>query len=373
MENSFEFINKGFIRSALFMGVALFLAGCSWGDGDKIIGGVLKSTDGGVNFERKNTINEKENIQKVNVLSIAIDPTNSQYLILGTEELGIFVSENSGETWQKVSNALKVYDIVFNPADPQIVYATGFDEGQGKILKSNNKGKEWSAVYGEPKGESMILSLAVDSFDPNVVFAGSTQGLILKTENAGRDWESIGQLKDAIMAIELDKGDTRDIYFLVSKDGIFKIDHSKDIKPDDKGKLPKNENQQEGGVEIISLEDQVDARNLFVLKADIKKPKLVFAAGEDGLFKSEDGGNSWEKIPTLLSTESSDKLTIRSLAIVGQDSQLIYFSVRGVFYKSEDGGNSWQTFEINNKNAVGNIAVDPTNEQTIYLGIREIQ
>ncbi len=90
----------------------------------------------------------------------------------------------------------------------------------------------------------------------------------------------------------------------------------------------------------------------------------------DGLYKSTDAGDNWTKVG-LDSTEHIAKIIIDP-----KNSNVIYAAAPGPLwsdskhrglYKSTDGGDTWnKIFYINEKTGCADIAVDPTNPDVIY-------
>lgn len=76
------------------------------------------------------------------------------------------------------------------------------------------------------------------------------------------------------------------------------------------------------------------------------EPETVFAATEDGLCKSTDGGAHWRLLPQTgrkeLRITGERNLSIRSIAVDPRDGRVVYAaSPGGRVYKSTDGGQSW--------------------------------
>ncbi|MEO8514582.1 MAG: hypothetical protein ABI543_13555, partial [Ignavibacteria bacterium] len=105
-----------------------------------------------------------------------------------------------------------------------------------------------------------------------------------------------------------------------------------------------------------------------------------------GVFKSDNGGDSWQFISSYATTISG--LYIQGLAVHPSNNNTIYIACgtsyrttdesRGV-WKTIDGGNTW-THVLQNVNFSGNddirwggesIAIDPGNPETVYAGGRE--
>ncbi|MBN8667031.1 MAG: hypothetical protein J0M30_05955 [Chitinophagales bacterium] len=129
-------------------------------------------------------------------------------------------------------------------------------------------------------------------------------------------------------------------------------------------------------------------QSIGAIAIDQKNPKTIYAGtGEsnmrnsvsigDGLYKSTDGGDNWKKIG-LDSTEH-----IAGIAIDPVNSNTIYVAAPGPLwsdskhrglYKSTDGGNTWNlVLYINEKTGCADIEIDPTQPETIYASTWEFR
>ena len=128
-----------------------------------------------------------------------------------------------------------------------------------------------------------------------------------------------------------------------------------------------------------------DTIPVFSLTIDPNNPEIVWV-GFDGItavYRSADGGGSWEKRITGI-TETQG-LAIRSIAVEPGNSQVVYAGgevasyvwagenrngrefdrVQGVVYKSIDAGLTWQAV-LRAENLVRYVLIDPTDVNTLY-------
>ena len=129
-------------------------------------------------------------------------------------------------------------------------------------------------------------------------------------------------------------------------------------------------------------------QSIGAIAIDQKNPKIIYAAtGEsnmrnsvsigNGLYKSTDAGDNWTKIG-LDSTEH-----IAKIAIDPSNASTIYVAAPGPLwsdskhrglYKSTDGGSTWnKILYINEKAGCADIEIDPSNPQTIYASTWEFR
>lgn len=145
--------------------------------------GVLKSTDGGITW---NSTGMNFNIiQSRKIARIIIDPSNTNIVYAGTSA-GIYKTYDAGVTWSQVSGS-GIQDMEMKPGDPLTLYAC-----RTTFIKSTNGGATWTTVTtGLPQSSAVSrLAIAVTKDDPNYVYivAGQTgtqgfQGIYLSTNS----------------------------------------------------------------------------------------------------------------------------------------------------------------------------------------------
>ncbi len=96
-------------------------------------GGVYKTIDGGKNWKR---LTLPPNPAGYDGISVIIDPTNTQRVYFTTENIGLYVSENAGKSWQRVT------DIPFAS-----IQRVAFDTAHKKIFVGTNGNGVWRKDY----------------------------------------------------------------------------------------------------------------------------------------------------------------------------------------------------------------------------------
>lgn len=98
-------------------------------------GGIYKTTDGGKTWRRLDVRFPPEYLSYVHTFTPVIHPRDPNILFLTTGTHGIFVSEDSGETWDewRAIPFINVHRITFDPSDSDVMYITTFGGGVWKV------------------------------------------------------------------------------------------------------------------------------------------------------------------------------------------------------------------------------------------------
>ncbi len=155
--------------------------------------GVIKSTDGGKNWEIANLPYEYKN--KIIITKIIVDPSNENKVFVATSN-GLFYTEDGFATCSQISmNYCYIKDITFKPYNPSIMYSALADNSGWGIYKSTNKGIDW--VCKLKLDSASRIAIGVTSLNANLVFAiavnrynGGFLGFY-KSDDSGESWELV--------------------------------------------------------------------------------------------------------------------------------------------------------------------------------------
>ena len=188
-------------------GEACIRGNISFGDG------VYKSTDGGKTWANAGL---KDTRHIGNVIVHPADPDTAYVAALGhaygaNAERGIFRTRDGGKSWEKIlylDDRTGGSDIVFDPANPRILFAAMWEgyrtpwslhSGGAKdgLLRSADGGSTWKRVEGNglPEGPLGKIGVAVSGADSNVVYAliEAKKGGLYRSADGGEHWSLINE------------------------------------------------------------------------------------------------------------------------------------------------------------------------------------
>jgi len=148
--------------------------------------GLYRSIDGGKTFDRINTSHGDHH-------GLWIDPNNTNRMINGNDG-GATISVDGGKNWSSIYNqpTVQFYHITADNDFPYRVYGAQQDNSTVGILTRSDRGyidrPDWDAVGG---GESGYI--AVDPRDSNIVYAGSYFGYITRFDRRTNQAENVQQ------------------------------------------------------------------------------------------------------------------------------------------------------------------------------------
>src|SRR5882757_7610819 len=203
------------------------------------------------------------------ILSMVIDPENSARLILGTERLGIQISDNGGQTYRASNQGFSHRRIVDAATDPQhsertlVVLTSSFEP----LLETADAGRTWTPLAaGLTSGPPRHVFASPDGW-----LAAPGPGGLMRYDNSKASWVAVDQVIEK-------------------------------AAPSQPRQIATVEKALAGAAKAPAKSSTSAAVKLTVpFRARVNEmafsPSAWYAAAEEGLFVSRDRGRSWSAVP----------------------------------------------------------------------------
>lgn len=261
----------------------------------------------------------------------------------------------------------------------------------GGVWKSTDYGNTWAPIF-DGQGTGSIGALAVAPSDPNTIYVGSGEGLqrpdlsfgngIYKSTDAGRTWQHLG-LRDGqqIASLAVDPRDPNRLFVAVlghpygpnKERGVYR---SLDGGNSFQSVLYKDENTGASQVALDPGNPQIVFASLWAARQAPWEIGGSFNGPGSGLFRSDDGGTSWNQIAKGIPTFAQGLGRI-GFGIAPGDPKRMYALIDaspayGGLYRSDDAGESWK--KVNSETRIWGrgsdfacVQVDPKDPNKIYV------
>ncbi len=132
------------------------------------------------------------------ITTIAVAPTNSNVIYVGSDDSHIWVSSDNGSTWNEISDGLPirwVTRVAVDPTNENIVYATfnglRWKDPESHVFRSTDKGTSWADISSNLP-DAPVNAFAVDYVEPNRLYLGNDVGMYVSF-NSGQSWSVLGE------------------------------------------------------------------------------------------------------------------------------------------------------------------------------------
>jgi photosystem II stability/assembly factor-like uncharacterized protein len=266
-------------------------------------------------------------------------PGNPSTMFVGTASGGVFKSVNNGVTWtttfDRDASALSIGDIAIAPSDPNVIWV-GSGEANNRqssswgdgVYKSVDGGETWKHMG--LKETHHIGRMAIHPSNPDVVFAAAMGHLWGPNEERG-----LYRTKDG--------GKTWQLVLFINRDT---------------------------GIGEVAID--ADGRTVYAASYQRRRRGFGFVGGGPGaaLYRSLDGGDTWEKLSQGLPTGDLGRIGVD---ISKSRPNIVYAVIEhksaGGVYRSDDRGATWTRQSGTNPRPsyYSQIRVDPTNPDKVWI------
>lgn len=317
-------------------------------------------------------------------LAVAGHPELKKTYYFGATGGGVWKSEDGGENWLSVSNGTfgssSVGAITIAPSDPNVVYVgMGETDIRGNIspgdgmYKTTDGGHTWKHIG--LREATMIADIVVDPHDHNIVLASAMGNVftsndergIFKSTDGGTTWRNVLFRNDSTggMSLKMDPNNPRIIYaslwqayrnaYSMSSggkgSGLFKsIDGGETWN-----EITSNPGMPKGILGKINVDVSRAQRNLVW---------AMIESEHGGLFKSIDGGNTWSRVSTYAEIRQRPWY-FNHVYADPIDANTVYVLNVG-WHKSTDGGRTFTGLGSNHGDH-HDLWIDPTDPKRMIL------
>ncbi|AIE85858.1 hypothetical protein OP10G_2490 [Fimbriimonas ginsengisoli Gsoil 348] len=289
-----------------------------------------------------------------------------------------------GLKWRNIGpfRAGRVSAVAGIPGNPAVFY---MGLPNGGVWKTTSAGQTWFPVFDTVEATSAIGAIQVAPSNPSIVYAGTgeisggSEGAgVYRSDDAGATWKLLGlEGTKVIPTILVDPKDPDTVLLAATGSG---------RKPGDERGVYRTTDGGKSWTKTLFVDNQIGIQHL---ARAYDKPSVVFALSQrwyrdpasfrpgakvpsgTAIYRSADEGQTWKKLTPTGLPEINGRCTIA--VAQGTDSQRVYLIGTFGLYRSDDGGNSWRRMAADDAriaNGQGNytsgVYVDPKNPDIVY-------
>ncbi|MEL6558093.1 MAG: glycosyl hydrolase [Bacteroidota bacterium] len=289
----------------------------------------------------------------------------------------------SGLKWRNVGPALtsgRVADMAVNPNNPYEYYVA---TASGGVWKTINSGLTYTPIF-DSQGSYSIGCVTIDPSNSNVIWIGSGENNgqrsvaygdgVYKSIDGGKSWQHMGLKTSEHIGKIIVHPDNSNVVYVAAIGPLWKKGGERGLyKTTDGGK---------SWNAVLTVDEHTGVSDLVM---DPRNPDVIYATTHQrrrhvftyvsggpgsGIHKSTDGGKTWKKINKGLPGVELGRI---GLAISPANPEIIYAIVeaanrKGGFYRSTNRGASWEkrSGHSTSGNYYQEIIADPVDENIVY-------
>ncbi len=263
----------------------------------------------------------------------------------------------SGLEFRSIGPALmsgRIADITIHPEDNNLWYVA---VGSGGVWKTTNAGVTWTPVF-DGEGSYSIGCVTIDPSNSHVVWVGTGENVggrhvgygdgIYRSHDGGASWKNLGLKDSQHISRIIVHPDNSDIVWVAAQGPLWSKGGERGLyKTTDGGETWNKvlgDDEWAGVTEVV-----IDPRNpdrLYAATWQRHRNVAAYMGGGPGtgIHHSTDGGETWEQLKNGLPESNMGKI---GLAISPQQPDVLYAAIEldrrtGAVYRSADRGGSWK-------------------------------
>ena len=246
--------------------------------------------------------------------------------------------------------------VVGHPTDKNVFY---FGHGSGGLWKTEDAGTYWIPVGQGQFNYASVGAMAISEKNPDIMYVGLGEPQLrqsvswgdgmYKSVDGGENWQHIGLTDSLHIARVRIHPDNPDVVYVASMGHAFGPTEERGVfRTRDGGTTWEKvlyRNESTGAIDLVMSPGDPDVLFAALWTFERKAWGSFFGGPDGGIWRSTDGGDSWEEITAKPGLPEGDTGRI-GLTMSAADSDRVYALIDSAttsgLYRSDDVGETWR-------------------------------
>ncbi len=248
----------------------------------------------------------------------------------------------------------RIADIAVSPTDKSTWYVA---VGSGGLWKTTNRGTSWKPIFDSQKSYS-IGTISIDPNNSEVIWVGTGENVsgrhvawgdgVYKSNDGGKTWKQMGLTKSEHIGKILVDPRNSDVVFVAAEGPLWSAGGERGLyKTIDGGKTWQLVLEIDENTGVTDMEFDPSSPDILYAAAYQRRRhtwSLLSGGPKSGIYKSTNNGEDWSQVKTGLPKGDMGKI---GLAVTPANPEIVYATIEANkeekgFYRSLNKGESWE-------------------------------
>ncbi len=267
-------------------------------------------------------------------------------------------------------------------------YTFYFGSTGGGVWKTTDAGESWTNLSDGSFKAASIGEVTVAPTDPNTIYVGtgsacprgniSTGKGVYKSIDGGKNWTYIGLPEAGLIGRILVHPEDKQTVYVAALGHIFGKNEERGVYKSTDGGESWNKvfylSDSTGAVDLALNPENPQEVYAAMWRAERKPWAMISGGGNDGLYKTSDGGDNWERLESGLPDKPLGRIGVTVSPANPERVWALVEAEKGEgLYRSDDGGNSFEPVNAEKKSLMArpwyytHVYAHPRDENTVYV------
>lgn len=297
---------------------------------------------------------------------------------------GLAEADLAALQWREIGSAApsgRVARFAVHPHDTRVIYAA---TASGGLWKTVNAGTTWESIF-ENQATVSMGDVALTPGDPDIVWVGTGEQNsvrssqfgdgVYRSRDGGETWQHMGLEGSRHVGRILIHPDNPDVVYVAALGSLWGPNEERGLyRTTDGGESWTRllrPSEYTGVVEVQMHPENPEVLFAATFQRERRMWSMVGGGDESGLYRSDDGGETWRRVGNGFPTGSVGRIGVTFCPSSPDTMYATAVGPEGGTFRSTDGGRSWErrNADVQSHWYYGELVCDPADPERLYVPV----